>query len=75
VATGYDYHGTAYDREDNMTTRREFERQIWQHLAGYLNASAPDEMGIDDYDDLSEADQARCHAAIERVFLMIGKHT
>lgn len=57
-----------------MTSRRQCERELWMHLGGYLNASSPDEMGFDEYDDLSPADQARVDAAIERVALLVHRH-
>lgn len=58
-----------------MTSRRQFEIEVWMHLGGYINAGDAADLGIEDYDEMSEADQARVDKAIERVAMIVHRHS
>jgi len=56
-----------------MTTRREFEKQLWGFLYGHVWASEQDQLFNDHYRDASPAEQARMDAAIEQVSFALAK--
>ena len=59
-----------------MTTRREYEREVWSFLGAHLQgAGGWGEIGLDDsLDDASQAEQDRANAAVERVVQRCYRH-
>jgi hypothetical protein len=58
-----------------MTSQRQYEKEIWAHLLGYLMATTGDEMGLyDPQDELSEVDDTRIGAAYEKIADIIHRH-